>query len=253
MIDTHTHLYSDTFEQDIDQVIQRAVSHGVAKFYLPAIDSETHEAMVALEEKYPGRCVSMMGLHPCSVKENFREELEICRQWLKKRKFVAIGEIGLDYYWDTSFKNQQQEAFEIQIGWALEFRIPIVIHSRNSMEETISTIEKYKGRGLRGIFHCFTGDSSQAERIVENGFYLGIGGVVTYKNGGLDKSLENIGLEHLVLETDSPYLSPVPYRGKRNESSYLVHVAEKLAILKRTTVQEVDRITTANAQNIFGS
>lgn len=253
MIDTHIHLYSDSFDADIDEVIQRAVNLGVARFYLPAIDSETHEAMIALEGKYPGQCIAMMGLHPCSVRENYRTELDICRQWLEKRKFVAIGEIGLDYYWDTSFKDQQQEAFDIQIEWALEFGLPIVIHSRNSMDETIATIEKYRGRGLKGIFHCFSGNGSQAERIVENGFLLGIGGVITYKNGGLDKALENISLEHIVLETDAPYLSPVPFRGKRNESSYLVHVAEKLAILKKTSVAEVDRITTANAQNIFGS
>lgn len=253
LIDTHTHLYVDSFDTDIEQVIQRAMENNIRRFYLPAIDSETHEAMIALEKKYEGTCISMMGLHPCSVKENYHEELEVVKNWLDKRSFVAIGEIGLDYYWDTSFKDQQIESFHIQIEWALEKNIPIVIHSRNSMDETIAVVQQYVSKGLRGIFHCFSGTEEQAKQVIEAGFYLGIGGVLTYKKSGLAEAIQHIPLERMVLETDAPYLAPVPFRGKRNESSYLRYVADKLAEVKRVSLEEVARQTTLNAQNIFGN
>lgn len=253
LIDTHTHLYVDSFDKDIEQVIQRAMENNISKFYLPAIDSETHEAMLALEKKYEGTCISMMGLHPCSVKENYHEELDVVKRWLDKRSFVAIGEIGLDYYWDTTFRDQQIESFRIQMEWALEKNIPIVIHSRNSMDETIALVQEYSSKGLRGIFHCFSGTEEQARQVIETGFYLGIGGVLTYKKSGLAEAIQDLPLERMVLETDSPYLSPVPFRGKRNESSYLRYIADKLAELKQVSLEEVARQTTMNAQNIFGN
>lgn len=253
IIDTHCHLYLDTFKNDIDAVIQRARDYGVKKFYLPAIDSSETANMLALEEKYPGECIAMMGLHPCSVQANWEEELAAVEKWLAKRDFVAIGEIGLDFYWDKTFTEQQYEAFRRQMQWALDRGRPIVIHTRNAMQETIDTVKPFAARGLRGIFHCFSGDAQAARQVIDMGFYLGIGGVVTYKNAGLAEALESIGLEHMVLETDAPYLTPVPFRGKRNESSYLQFILEKLATLKNTTPAEVAAITTANAQKIFGT
>ena len=221
------------------------------QFYLPGIDSESIPTMLALEASYPGVCKAMMGLHPCYVKENYLQELNMVQYWLEQRDFPAIGEIGLDYYWDTSFKTQQQEAFETQMGWAHERGLPIVIHTRNAMQETIEMVKPFAAKGLKGIFHCFSGSYESAKQIVDMGFLLGIGGVITYKNAGLPKALENIGVEHLVLETDAPYLSPVPYRGKRNESAYLLHIAEVLAGAKGITVAELASITTANAIALF--
>ena len=253
LIDTHTHLYSSEFESDIDAVIERAQQDHVQKFYLPAIDSGSLDAMLGLEKKYPGVCIAMMGLHPCYVKENVADELAIVEKWINDRDFVAIGEIGLDFYWDKTFENQQRAAFETQMEWALAKNWPIVIHTRNAMQETIEMVKPFAKRGLRGIFHCFSGSAESAKQIVDLGFYLGIGGVITYKNAGLPETLENISLSSLVLETDAPYLTPVPYRGKRNESGYLLYIAEKLAAVKQTTLQEVAEVTTANAQKIFGS
>ena len=253
LIDTHTHLYSDEFATDIDAVIARAQHDNVQKFYLPSIDSNSLEAMLALEKKYPGVCISMMGLHPCYVKENVNDELAIVEKYINERDFVAIGEIGLDFYWDKTFVEQQRSAFETQMEWALAKNWPIVIHTRNAMQETIEMVKPFAKRGLRGIFHCFSGSAESAKQIVDLGFYLGIGGVITYKNAGLPEALENISLSHLVLETDAPYLTPVPFRGKRNESGYLLYIAEKLAAVKQTTLQEVAEVTTANAQKIFGS
>jgi TatD DNase family protein len=207
--------------------------------------------MLALEQRYKGACFAMTGLHPCSVKENVNEELTHVHNWLIKRRFAAVGEIGLDFYHDTTFKEQQYHAFHQQIQWALEFDHPIVIHSRNAMRETIDVIKQYPL--LRGIFHCFSGNEADAREIIATGFYLGIGGVLTYKNAGLDKAIQNIDLEHLVLETDAPYLTPVPHRGKRNESSYLTYIIDKLAEIKGVTKEEVAVITTANAQKIFGN
>lgn len=251
LIDTHCHLYVEEFKNDVDAVIVRAQAQGVEQFYLPGIDSESIPAMLALEASYPGVCKAMMGLHPCYVKENYLQELNMVQYWLEQRDFPAIGEIGLDYYWDTSFKTQQQEAFETQMGWAQERGLPIVIHTRNAMQETIEMVKPFAAKGLKGIFHCFSGSYESAKQIVDMGFLLGIGGVITYKNAGLPKALENIGVEHLVLETDAPYLSPVPYRGKRNESAYLLHIAEVLAGAKGITVAELASITTANAIALF--
>ena len=252
IIDTHCHLYAEEFEGDIADVIKRAKYEGVKKFYLPAIDSTCLEGMLALEKKYPDECIAMMGLHPCYVKENYKDELEIVKQQLAARHFVAIGEIGLDYYWDKTFMEQQQEAFELQMQWALDYKLPIVIHTRNAMQETINMVKPFAAKGLTGIFHCFSGSYESAKQIVDLGFLLGIGGVVTYKNSGLPQALENIGSEHLVLETDAPYLTPIPFRGKRNESSYLKYIVEKLAEIKNISVEEMAAITTANAERIFG-
>ena len=252
LIDTHCHLYDEQLIADIDAVMERAVAAGVQKFYLPAIDSTTTIAMLSLEEKFPGKCIAMMGLHPCHVKDNFKTELEMVADWLTKRNFAAIGEIGLDFYWDTSFVKEQQEAFRTQIEWSIQYNLPIVIHTRNSMQETINIVKEYSAKGVRGIFHCFGGSYETANEIIKAGFYLGIGGVLTYKKAGLADVLQQIDLAHLVLETDSPYLTPVPFRGKRNESSYLSYITAKLAEVKNISQEEVAAITTANAQKIFG-
>jgi len=252
MIDTHSHLYAEEFIDDIDAVIERSKASGVDKVFLPAIDGTTHQAMMDLSKKYPGYCMPMMGLHPCYVDHNYESELELVESWLEKEQFAAIGEIGLDYYHSTEFKEQQIDAFSRQIKLALKYKLPIVIHTRSSMDDCIKLIEE-EGQGkLTGIFHCFGGDERQAKKIVELGFMLGIGGVVTYKNAGLARVLENVSLEHLVLETDAPYLTPVPFRGKRNESSYVRYVAEKLAEIKLVSVEDVEKVTTANAKKIFG-
>lgn len=251
IIDTHAHLYSEEFQVDIDLVMDRAQKAGVSKMYLPAIDSSETESMMALEQKYPGVCIAMMGLHPCYVKENVALELEHVRSWLEKRDFVAIGEIGLDFYWDKTFTHQQYEAFDIQMQWALELNRPIVIHTRNAMQETINRVKPFAQKGLKGIFHCFSGSTESANQIIDLGFLLGIGGVITYKNAGLPEVLENVSLEHMVLETDAPYLTPVPFRGKRNESSYLSFIITKLAEVKGISEEEVARITTLNAEMIF--
>ncbi len=252
LTDTHCHLYSEELIADIDAVIKRASDESVEKFYLPAIDSTTHEAMLLLEEKYPGKCIAMMGLHPCSVKKNYLDELQTVEKWLDKKKFAAVGEIGLDFYWDKTYADQQYNAFRKQIDMALQNRLPIVIHTRNAMAETIAVVKEYAGKGLFGIFHCFSGTYEDAVTIIDMGFYLGIGGVVTYKNSGLAQVVEKIDMLHFVLETDAPYLTPVPFRGKRNESSYLKYIIDKIAAIKNVTVEEVAAITTANAEKIFG-
>jgi TatD DNase family protein len=252
LIDTHCHLYGTEFSADIADVIQRAENEGVIKFYLPAIDSEVIALMLALEEQFPGKCIAMMGLHPCSVKQNYADELKLVEDWLAKRSFAAVGEIGLDYYWDKAFVSEQVEAFHRQIEWALHYKIPIVIHSRDSLPDCISIVKEHQQGALTGIFHCFSGTHEQAMEIIDTGLYLGIGGVLTYKNSGLADVLKNIPTEHLVLETDAPYLTPVPFRGKRNESSYLKYIAAKLAEVKGISVEELARFTTANAQKVFG-
>jgi TatD DNase family protein len=251
LIDTHCHLYSEEFKEDIDNVVKRAEDEKVLQFYLPAIDSTTHNAMLAIEEKYPKKCFPMMGLHPCSVKDNYLQELQLVEQWLAKRKFAAIGEIGLDFYWDKTFANEQYTAFRRQIEMALQYQLPIVIHTRKAMAETIALVKEYSTKGISGIFHCFSGSYEEAVKIIEMGFYLGIGGVVTYKNAGLVQVLEKIDLKHLVLETDAPYLTPVPFRGKRNESSYLKYIAAQIAGVKNISVEEVATVTTSNARKIF--
>lgn len=251
LIDTHAHLYSEEFVGDIDAVIQRAKAEGVQKIFLPAIDSNSLDAMLLLEDKHNDVCHAMAGLHPCYVKENYKNELLIVQEYLSKRKFAAIGEIGLDFYWDKSFTKEQYEAFRTQIEWALQYQLPIVIHTRNAMQETINVIKEYVPKGVKGIFHCFSGSYESAKEIIKAGFYLGIGGVITYKNSGLAEVLSKIDLQHIVLETDAPYLTPLPYRGKRNESSYLKYIVEKIALIKNIPEEEVCNITTANAMNVF--
>jgi TatD DNase family protein len=252
LIDTHCHLYLEDFNDDIDSVIAKAKTEGVKKFFLPAIDSKSNASMLNLEEKYPNEIFAMMGLHPCSIKNDYNNELKIVEEWLNKRKFAAIGEIGLDFYWDQTFKNQQYEAFEIQMQWAINKNLPIVIHTRNAINETINMVKPFSIKGLKGIFHCFSGNYEEAKKIIDMNFYLGIGGVLTYKNSGLSSAIEKIDIENMVLETDAPYLTPVPFRGKRNESSYLKFIAEKLAAIKKVTVEKVAEITTENAEKIFG-
>jgi len=251
IIDTHCHLYAKEFEEDIGQVIAHAQQQGVQQFYLPNIDRDSIEGMLQLEANYPGVCIAMMGLHPCSVKADYKQQLQTVEQWLQKRSFAAVGEIGLDFYWDKSFEQQQYEAFRKQIEWALQYQIPIVIHTREAMQQSIDVVAAYKGSGLKGIFHCFGGTVAEAEKIIDLGFYLGIGGVLTYKKSGLAEVLKYVSLEHLVLETDSPYLSPVPKRGKRNESGYLSYIIAALAEIKNSIPREVARITTANATFVF--
>lgn len=253
LIDTHTHLYLKQFEEDREEVINRAREEGVKRFYLPNIDSNSIPDMLKLEADYPGTCFAMMGLHPCSVKENYKEELTIVKEWIDKRAFCAIGEIGMDLYWDKTFIDQQVEAFKIQIEWAIEKDIPIVIHSRESTKEIIEILRAVKHEKLRGIFHCFGGSVEEANAIFDLGFHIGIGGVLTFKKSGLDHTMAALPLDRVVLETDSPYLTPSPFRGKRNESAYVKLVAEKLAAVKEMSLEEIMEITTQNAISIFES
>lgn len=252
LIDTHTHLYLEDFKADIEEIILRAQHVGVEKFYLPAIDSSETTNVLELEKKYPGVCFAMAGLHPCSVKENYEEELDQIKNSLAARKYCGIGETGLDFYWDRTFEKQQLIALEKQLEWALEFNTPIILHTRNATDETINVVKPFAKKGVRGIFHCFGGTKQNAIDIIEMGFYMGIGGVVTYKNSGLDKVLLEINCDNLVLETDAPYLTPAPFRGKRNESSYLPLIAEKIAIIYNLPIEEIARITTENAEKLFG-
>lgn len=252
MIDTHTHLYSEEFDEDRKEMIDRALAKGVSKFYLPAINSDTHEKMLALEGEYPNQIISMMGLHPCYVKpETWEEELKIVEDYLNQKSFAAIGEIGINLYWDQTTLEIQVKAFEKQIDWAIEKDLPIVIHTRESFDEVFEVLDRKKHPKLRGIFHCFSGDLEQAKRAIELQFILGIGGVVTFKNGKIDQFLSEIPLDKIVLETDSPYLAPVPHRGKRNESSYLDLVVGKLVNIYNKDFSEIDRITTENAEKLF--
>lgn len=250
-IDTHSHIYLENFSDDKNAMLQRASLAGVKTILMPAIDAATHEAMLALEASKEVSCFSMMGLHPCSVNENLQEELKIAEKYLGERKFAAIGETGLDFYWDLTHKEAQYRSFKQQIEWALDLDLPIVIHSRESTDACIDVIEQYSPRALRGVFHCFGGTVEQAERIIANGFFLGIGGVLTFKKAGLDKVLEKVPLDNIILETDAPYLAPVPYRGKRNEPSYLPFVAQKLSEVKEMAIDDVASITTRNAKNLF--
>jgi TatD DNase family protein len=251
IIDTHTHLYLDKFKEDIDNVISRAKKNGVSKFIFPAIDSSHFENMHNLKNKYPENIYLMTGLHPTDVKENYKEELDFVTKTLKNHNYVAIGEIGIDLYWDKSFLKQQQEAFRFQIRLAIKNDLPIVIHCREAFDEIFEILNEENCDTLRGVFHCFTGDLNQAKKAISLGFILGIGGVVTFKNGGIDKFLNQIDLKHIVLETDSPYLAPVPYRGKRNESSYIIYVLEKLSELYKIPKEEIASVTTNNAKKMF--
>lgn len=251
LIDTHSHIYSAKFDSDRDQVIEEIRAAGVSRIYMPNVDVETIDRMLDCESRYGNLCVPMMGLHPCDVKEDFERQLQVMEEWLNKREFAAVGEIGTDLYWDKTTFEIQKEALRIQVGWAIEKELPIVLHCRESIDQTIELIEKAHDGKLSGIFHCFTGTLDQANRIIQMGFLLGIGGVVTYKNGGLDQVIPYIGLENLVLETDAPYLAPVPHRGKRNTPAYLPEIAKRVGDLKETSLEKVAEVTTANALNLF--
>lgn len=248
--DSHTHLYDEQLLADEGQ-IQRAIDAGVTRMYMPNCDSTTIVGMLQLADQWPENCLPMMGLHPCYVKEHYKQELALVAEWLSKRKFAAIGEIGLDYYWDMTYKEQQKEAFETQIDLALQYDLPIVIHSRESTQDCIDIVSSKQNGKLKGIFHCFSGTTEEAKQVVELGFYLGIGGVITYKKSNLPEILQAIPLQHIVLETDAPYLAPVPYRGKRNESSYIPLIAAKIAEVLNCPAEEVATITTANCKQIF--
>ena len=251
IIDTHTHLYLKQFKDDIDKVIQRSIDKGINKFIFPAIDSTHFDEMHDLKNKYPGSIYLMSGLHPTNVKENYKEELEFVVNSLKSHSYVAIGEIGIDLYWDKTYLKQQQDAFEFQIRLAIKNDLPIVIHCREAFDEIFEILDKENCTKLRGVFHCFTGTLEQANRAIRLGFKLGIGGVVTFKNGGIDKFLNQIDLKHIVVETDSPYLTPVPFRGKRNESSYITYVIDKLSEIYGLPIKEIASVTTKNAEKVF--
>jgi TatD DNase family protein len=250
-IDTHAHIYLSDFSDDREDILSRADEQKVSRIYMPNVDHTSIDGMMELEYRYKDRCIAMMGLHPCYIKKDFQRELYLVEEWLSKRKFAAVGEIGTDLYWDKTFWEQQKEAFTIQIGWAKKHKLPVVIHCRESIDETIQIVSALKDENLTGVFHCFSGNAEQAKRIIELGFYLGIGGVATFKKGGLDLVLPEISLDHLVLETDSPYLAPVPHRGKRNEPAYIPLIAQRISDIKDVLLDEVQRLTTANAGKLF--
>ena len=252
LTDTHTHLYSDAFDEDRKLMMQRAFDNNVKRMFVPAIDSTYTKAMLDLEQEYPENVFLMSGLHPTHVKDDYLEELNHVKELLSKRSFIAIGEIGIDLYWDKSLLEQQQDAFRAQIKLAKHYELPIVIHCRDAFDEVFEILELEKGPNLYGIFHCFTGSLEQAKRAISYNMKLGIGGVVTFKNGKIDKFLNEINLEDIVLETDSPYLSPAPYRGKRNESSYLINIVTKLAEIYEISEQEIAVVTTQNSIDVFG-
>ncbi|WP_291961126.1 TatD family hydrolase [Maribacter sp.] len=250
--DTHTHLYSEAFDDDRREAVQKAIDLGVKRFFIPAIDSTYTESMLALKKDFPGYMFLMTGLHPTHVKENFEEELAHVEEMLNKHTYYAIGEIGIDLYWEKKYLKEQQIAFRKQIQIAKKHKLPIVIHCREAFDEVFEILEEEKGDDLRGIFHCFTGTFEQAEKAISYNMKLGIGGVVTFKNGKIDTFLKNIDLKHIVLETDAPYLAPTPYRGKRNESAYIVNVLEKLADIHSVSNEEIALLTTENSKEVFG-
>lgn len=249
-IDTHAHIYADSFNPDREAMLERAFAAGTGRVFMPNIDHASIDGMLALEQQYPQRCHAMMGLHPCHVLADFERQLQVVEGWLQRRKFIAIGEIGLDYHWSVAFAAQQREAFRIQVGWAKQYKLPIVIHCRNSFRETVELLHDIGTGGLTGIFHCFSGSLEEARTAIGMGFLLGIGGVATFRNGGLDRVLPHVDLRHLVLETDSPYLAPVPHRGQRNEPAHLPLVARRVADLKQLPVGEVAETTTQNALDL---
>ncbi|MBB3697687.1 YchF/TatD family DNA exonuclease [Flammeovirga yaeyamensis] len=251
MIDTHAHIYSDKFKTDIDKILSEAFNNKIKHILMPNIDHTSIDGMLELEEKYPQQCLSMMGLHPCHVNAEFEKELYIVEEWLNKRKFIAVGEMGMDLYWDKTFKEQQIEAFKIQADFAVKHQLPLVIHARDAMTETISLLEEIKTDGLFGVLHCFTGTLEEAKQLIDLGFHLGIGGVATFKNGGLDKVIPHVDIKHLVLETDSPYLAPKPFRGKRNQPEYTNYVCDKVADFYGISGSEVEEITDKNAYKLF--
>lgn len=250
-IDTHVHIYSKKYDDDRADVIRRSSENGVGKLFMPNIDVESIDSMLEAELKYPGVCIPMMGLHPCDVRKDFEKELYVMENWINKREFAGIGETGLDLYWDKTFFEQQKEALRIQIQWAKQKKWPIILHCRDSMAETLQIIKEEKTEDLRGVFHCFSGTMDQAKEIIDLDFLLGIGGVVTYKNGGLDKILPNLGLDHIILETDGPYLAPVPHRGKRNSPEYIPIIAERIAELTHNSLEKVSEVTQENSNGIF--
>jgi TatD DNase family protein len=251
-IDTHAHVYAEELTSSMDMVIENSIKAGISKILMPAIDSTTLDAMLKVEAQFPGLCMAMIGLHPCYVKENYKAELKLVEDWIGKRKFIAIGEIGLDFYWDKTFAKEQQLVFETQMQWALDLQLPIAIHTRNAMGETIEAVKPFAKKGLRGVYHCFSGSKESAEQIIDMGFHLGLGGVLTYKNAGVAEAVKDIPMEFLLLETDAPYLAPVPYRGKTNEPAYMIEVAKKLAEIKSMPLHEIAAITTNNAEKLFG-
>ncbi|MFT6866111.1 MAG: TatD DNase family protein [Cyclobacteriaceae bacterium] len=251
LVDSHAHIYSEEFEKDIHEVIERSKEVGIEKIFMPNVDHESIDPMLELSNKYPDYCIPMMGLHPCSVKRGFEKDLYEVETWLNKGGFSAVGEIGTDLYWDKTLFEEQKEAFKIQCGWAVKFKLPVVIHCRESIDETIDLVKPFYENGMKGVFHCFTGSLAQAKEITEMGFKLGLGGVSTFKNGGLEPVIKSIDLNHFVLETDSPYLAPVPNRGKRNEPSLIKNVALKIAEILDKDVNEIAEITTSNSYALF--
>lgn len=251
-VDTHTHLFVDAFDEDRSEIVQKAINAGVEKMLLPNIDIDTIDAMNDLAKDFPKNCYPMMGLHPGSVKEDWKERMEIIRKSLFEGEYIAVGEIGMDLYWDKTFVKEQAEVFRMQVEWAKELKLPIVIHAREAFEPIFEILDEINDESLTGVFHCFTGTIEQASHVLGyGGFKLGIGGVLTYKKAALDQVLENIDLKHLILETDSPYLTPVPFRGKRNESSYILHVAEKLSEVYNVPLSTIEEMTTASANELF--
>lgn len=253
LTDTHTHLYSKEFDTDRTALIESAMRIGIKRFFMPNVDSESIAPMFQVEKQFPDNCFAMMGLHPCSVNATWQHELQVVKHWLSKRKFVGIGEIGIDLYWDKTFFQQQQDVFRAQIELAKQYDLPYIIHSRNSFDEVMEIVSEFKNSDIKALFHCFSGNVEQAEKVIDSGnFKLGIGGVVTFKNSGLDKVVEAIDLKHLVLETDAPYLAPVPYRGKRNDPDNIIWIARKIADIKNISIEEVAAVTTQNSIEIFG-
>ena len=251
LIDTHTHLYVEAFDEDREEIIQKAIKIGIERFYLPSIDSSYTSRMLDLKSKYPDHIRLMIGLHPAHVKENYKDELHHVDQCINKYDFSAVGEIGIDLYWDKSFLKNQQEAFDLQISWAKEKKLPVVIHCRDAFDEVFEVLQGHRCNNLSGIFHCFNGTKEQAEMVIDMKFKLGIGGIVTFKNGKIDKFLDQISIDHIVLETDAPYLAPAPFRGKRNESEYLVYILKKLTEIYQKSEKEIASITTKNALSVF--
>ncbi|MGD8173743.1 TatD family hydrolase [Vibrio sp. TRT 21S02] len=251
MIDTHAHIYATEFDNDRDDVVQRALEQGVDTILLPNIDLDSIEPMLATEARYPTICRSMMGLHPCYVDANVKQTLATIHSWFEKHNFIAVGEIGIDLYWDKTFRAEQEMAFVTQLNWAKEMKLPVVIHTRDSIEETLALLKQEQDGSLAGVFHCFGGSVEEAKAINDLGFHLGLGGVSTFKNGGMDKVIPHLDMDYVILETDCPYLAPVPHRGKRNEPAYTQLVAQRVAELRELTTSEVDNLTTNNAKRLF--
>ncbi|NVD08092.1 TatD family deoxyribonuclease [Vibrio sp. JPW-9-11-11] len=251
MIDTHAHIYASEFDNDREQVVQRALAQGIEQILLPNIDLESIEPMLATEAQFPQVCRSMMGLHPCYVDGNVKQTLDVVHSWFDKHNFIAVGEIGIDLYWDKTYRAEQEMAFVTQLNWAKEMQLPVVIHTRDSIKETLALLSKEQDGALSGVFHCFGGSVEEAKAINDLGFHLGLGGVSTFKNGGMDKVIPELDMNYVILETDCPYLAPVPHRGKRNEPAYTSLVAERIAELRGISIEKVDSITTHNAQSLF--